>query len=61
MQMNQSQKFYSLRNCNGIDFGSLRDQRRYTQCRAADAIDREQKNLKTRDKNDSLKKLKINW
>ena len=30
-------------------------------CLRADAIDREEKTLNTRDKEDSLKKMKINW
>ena len=58
--MNQSQKSYSKTFCDGLDFGSLLDSRRYMYLRA-DAIDREEKTLKTHDKKDSLKKMKINW
>ena len=59
--MNQSQKStHSKTFCDGIDFGSLPDPRRYTQCPRADAIDREEKTQKNHNKKDSLKKMKTN-
>ena len=57
---NHKNPTHSKTFCDGIDFGSLPDAIRYTQCPRADAIDREEKTLKTHDKKDSLKKMKIN-
>ena len=47
--------------CDGLDFGSLQHPRCYTSCLQVNAIDPKEETLKTHDKKDSLKKMKINW